>query len=299
MNIFSRSSSIAWTHLGQAHTNLNMENDRIVNSEEYSMEDIDRNLLEWNKWNILTERTDKIYRKTTFSKLTFLTDYTIKTVERTYSLFNEYETIQLFTLDSINRHREKYAFLHVGLVQVAIKPLTREALNTSVLLCLRDDRHLRFNDSLLGMMETSLHKGPVYFNCYPNFSLSLSDINIMDALTLNVKTDGYAMKEGSEPLAIIYRIYYKLMKTILDPQTIADPSPKGHTLLLQASTANSRLRVPQQIQWKDINLPEQWQLQAVAPTPKIENTEPNFIAQKIDGIVITPSVPFFLSSIPF
>ena len=45
MNIFSRSSSVARTHLGQAHTNLNMENNRIVNSEEYSMEDIDRNLL--------------------------------------------------------------------------------------------------------------------------------------------------------------------------------------------------------------------------------------------------------------
>ena len=115
MNIFSRSSSVARTHLGQTHTNLNMENDK-VNFEEYSMEDIDRNFLEWNKWNIPTERTDKIYRQTTFSKLTFLTDYTIKTVERTYSLFNEYETIQLFSLDSINKHREKYAFLHVGLV---------------------------------------------------------------------------------------------------------------------------------------------------------------------------------------
>ena len=93
-----------------------MGNDKIVNSEEYSMEDIDRNLLEWNKWNIPTERTDEIYRQTTFSKLSFLTDYTIRTIERTYSLFNEYETIPLFTLDSINRHREKYAFLHVGLV---------------------------------------------------------------------------------------------------------------------------------------------------------------------------------------
>ena len=66
MNIFSCSSFVARTHLGQAHTNLNMENDRIVNSEEYSMEDIERNLLQWNKWNISTERTDKIYRQTTF-----------------------------------------------------------------------------------------------------------------------------------------------------------------------------------------------------------------------------------------
>ena len=102
MNIFSRSSSVARTHLGQAHTNLdNMENDGIVNSEEYSIKDIDRNLLEWNKWNIPIERIDKIYRQTSFSKLSFMTYYTIKTVERTYSLFNEYETIQLFSIDSI------------------------------------------------------------------------------------------------------------------------------------------------------------------------------------------------------
>ena len=118
--MFSRSSSVARSHLGQTHTVKNMDNDRIVNSEEYSMKDIDRNLLEWN---IPTEKTDKIYQQTSFSKLSFLTNYTIKTIERTYSLFNEYETIQLFSIDSINRHREKYAFLHVGLVQVAVKPL--------------------------------------------------------------------------------------------------------------------------------------------------------------------------------
>ena len=51
-----------------------MENDGIVNSEEYSIKDIDRNLLEWN---ILIERTDKIYRQTTFSKLSFMTNYTM------------------------------------------------------------------------------------------------------------------------------------------------------------------------------------------------------------------------------
>ena len=80
--MFSRSLSVARTHLGQAHTNLGMENDRIVNLEEYIIKDIDRNLLEWNKWNIPTCR---IYRQTSFSKLSFMTDYTIKTIERTYS----------------------------------------------------------------------------------------------------------------------------------------------------------------------------------------------------------------------
>ena len=167
-----------------------MDNERIINFEEYSMKDIDRNLLEWNKWNISIKKLDKIYQQTSFSKISFLRDYTIKTVERTYSLYNEYETIQLFSIDSINRLKEKYAFLHIILVQVVVKPLTREALNTSILLCLRDDRHLRFNDSLLGMMETTLHNGLICFNCYTKFALSLSDRNIMDALTLNIKTDG-------------------------------------------------------------------------------------------------------------
>ena len=49
---------------------MNMDNDRIVNSEEYSMKDIEKNLLEWNKWNIpKKKKTDKIYRQTSFSKV--------------------------------------------------------------------------------------------------------------------------------------------------------------------------------------------------------------------------------------
>ena len=60
--MFIRSSSVARSHLGQAHTDKNMDNDKIVNSEEYIMKHIDRNLLDWNKWNILTEKTNKIYR---------------------------------------------------------------------------------------------------------------------------------------------------------------------------------------------------------------------------------------------
>ena len=97
---------------------------------------------------------------------------------------------------------------------------------------------------LLSLYVIAIGLIPVYFNCRPNFALSLSGRNIMDALTLNVKTDGYYMKEVSEPLAIIYKIYYKLMKTTLDPQSMVEPSPKGHTILLQASTPNNRLRVP-------------------------------------------------------
>ena len=39
------------------------------------------------------------------------------------------------------------------------------------------------------------------------------------------------MYEGAQPLVIVYRIYYKLMKTTLEPQALLE-SPKGKTLLL-------------------------------------------------------------------
>ena len=61
--------------------------------------DIDRKLLEWYKCSIPTINTKQIllHKQGTFSNLSFLTDYTTKIVERIYSLFNEYETIQLFS----------------------------------------------------------------------------------------------------------------------------------------------------------------------------------------------------------
>ena len=67
------------------------------------------------------------------------------------------------------------------------------------------------------------------------------------------------MLEGAQPLVIVYRIYYKLMKTTLEPQALME-SPKGKTLLLQASTCDSHTRVPTQINWNEIKLPNRWLL---------------------------------------
>ncbi|KAG5590338.1 hypothetical protein H5410_040852 [Solanum commersonii] len=40
----------------------------------------------------------------------------------------------------------------------------------------------------MGSIESTVAYGPVYFNAQPNLQLSLTDSNILDALTLNVKT---------------------------------------------------------------------------------------------------------------
>ena len=96
------------------------------------------------------------------------------------------------------------------------------------------------------MVESSIFQGSIYFNCYPNFTVSLTDETVLQTLELDIETSGFNMLEGAQPLVIIYRIYYKLMKTTLKPQALME-SPKGKILLLQASTSGSHTRVPTQI----------------------------------------------------
>lgn len=258
-----------------------MSGDSIVNREEVNLKDLSINV---DDWNIPRVEIDKIYKKDSRFSILSRSDYTIKTEERDIKLFKPYETIRLFTKNSVEKHKQKFNYLHIGLVQIGIKPLTREGLDTSILLCLRDCRMLDFNDSLLGTVETSLCSGPIYFDCYPNFTVSLSDQNILDTLTLNIKTHNYKMAAGSLPLSLIYRINYKAMASAFGSKALRK-SPKGETLLIQTDIARSNMTIPRTIKWNEISLPKTWELQGAVPPKKIENTNVDYITQDRDGKV--------------
>ncbi|GAV71757.1 MP domain-containing protein, partial [Cephalotus follicularis] len=85
----------------------------------------------------------------------------------------------------------KTKYIHFALVHVTIKPLTMQDLNTSILVCLRDARHLNFGDSLIGAIETSLCNGLVYFDGYPDLTISLTDTNVLETLKININVDIY------------------------------------------------------------------------------------------------------------
>ena len=105
------------------------------------------------------------------------------------------------------------------------------------------------------MIIASMYDGPVYFNCYLDITLALDDPNIVKALTLNILTSGYNMEEGSKPFALIYRIYYRLLGTQLNPGARINREPAGKTMLIQCSTADAKTYVPKMIQWQDVALP--------------------------------------------
>ncbi|KAG5621089.1 hypothetical protein H5410_006307 [Solanum commersonii] len=109
------------------------------------------------------------------------------------------------------------------MVQIAFKPLTLKGLPETFLAALRDARNLNFRQSLMGSIESTVAYGTIYFNAQPNLQLSLTDSNILDVLTLNVKTHGYNYAPGSELIYLSYRIYYKLLATLNSRYSVIFP----------------------------------------------------------------------------
>lgn len=170
-----------------------------VNTVELNISNIEQRL---HNWSIPKIDISTFYQKWYFD--TFA-DYSIKTSEHTFSIKKECETFDLLTKQNILHHRKKYRFIHIGLVQIAIKPLFRLGLDISIWIMLRDARHTKFDHSLLTVLESNIANGPIYSNCYSNFSVDLTDENILKTLTVNIHTQNLSF-DKSKSIGLIYRV---------------------------------------------------------------------------------------------
>ena len=96
------------------------------------------------------------------------------------------------------------------------------------------------------------------------------------------------MLEGSVPVALIFKISYKAMISTFNTQHKFQ-SKRDETLLLQTDMSKANTVIPKPIQWKDINLPDEWILegatQPVIPKQLEPNTELQNVTQYSDGKV--------------
>ena len=95
------------------------------------------------------------------------------------------------------------------------------------------------------------------------------------------------MEEGSKFFALIYRIYYRVLSTQLNPGAKINREPTGKTMLIHCSTPDAEVQVPKMIHWQDINLPKEWLLEQETPPAKPIFDELNLthIQQYLDGTV--------------
>ena len=211
----------------------------LISSDEITIENFDRCIDDFRLTQI---QKDHVYKTPRLNL--FTSDYVIRTEERNVQIKKADSKIELLSPTSIAKHKEKgFRYIHIGLVQVGVKPLNREGLNTSILATLRDKRFRNFKDSLLGTVESSLCKGPISFDCYPNFTISLEDTNLLKSLVLDIQTHNYVMEDGSIPIALIFKVHYKAMISAFKTKSQTH-SKKGETLLLQTDMTRSNVVIP-------------------------------------------------------
>ena len=104
-----------------SRSQMSSKSDNTVNKKEISLTNVSSEN-NWQDWKLPLVPQNKIYKKTTFSKLSFLSNYTIKTVEKTYSLRQSFETIQLLSRKEIDKNIDNFSFIHFGLFKLLSNP---------------------------------------------------------------------------------------------------------------------------------------------------------------------------------
>ena len=105
--------------------------------------------------------------------------------------------------------------MHIGLVQVVVKPFIRKVDNVPIYMALRDKRLKKYKSSLLATINTNIHNRPIFFNCYPTFCVDFTCPMAPEALKLDVHIQGGEFRDLKN-FAIMYGVYFRSMSTNLN-----------------------------------------------------------------------------------
>ena len=93
---------------------------------------------------------------------------------------------------------------------------------------------------------------------------------------------------GAKQLALIYRVYYKCIRTNLNVQAL-NKNAKGETTLIQTTAPGSQIQVPKTLKWTEISFPQDWTLQNENYYFQIQHptqtSDLDFVQQLTDGTI--------------
>ena len=144
------------------------------------------------------------------------------------------------------------------------------------------------------MFETNLHQGPVYINNYPNYSVALKSFyNTKNNIILDVKIPENEWNTNSFPITVIYRIYYKIMKTQLAPGALL-MSPKDETTMLLINPEKVSAVIPKTLKHNEISRGLKWELKDLLEPEPPEPVEVENIVEYKSGKVEISFAPLCL-----
>lgn len=154
-------------------------------------------------------------------------------------------------------------------------------------MLLRDKILLKFEDSLLGAVQSNLCNGPIYFNCAPNFQVSLPDPTILNTLVLNVHLPEIKFQNERHEYLLLYRIYFKQTTSEFNQRCLLQ-NDKGETIILAVHSKDTpnATYIPRQLKWNEITIPDQWKFEITQPIRNFEQKNISKIIEQRDGRIL-------------
>ncbi|KAI5663843.1 hypothetical protein M9H77_23166 [Catharanthus roseus] len=84
----------------------------------------------------------------------------------------------------------------------------------------------------------------------------------------------------------MYRIYYRLLSSQLNPRFKLIPTSRDETVLLHIEAEQSKTFSPKRLKWHEITIPEEFQIENAQPPPHIECTEISQIIEEPNGNIL-------------
>lgn len=135
------------------------------------------------------------------------------------------QTISLINVKEVQNEAKKHEtnYLRFGCIRVGISPLVHKGIDAYALCTVRDMTHNKFTNSLIGGIVAPLSNGPIYFDCFPNFSVYTFDDNLRDILKLQIRTTGFDMCQTRTNISIQTRGCFRHTNTLF-PTVLHTPS---------------------------------------------------------------------------
>jgi hypothetical protein len=128
--------------------------------------------------------------------------------------------------------------------------------------------HNKFTDSLIGGIVAPLSNGPVYFDCYPNFSAYTFDEIIGDILKLQIRTNGFDMFPTRTNISIQTRGFFRHNNTYF-LVVLHTPSKTSQSSTLVLTDPLNQKMEHQLIKWENLSFPTDWVIDTPkAPSPR-------------------------------
>ncbi|KAI5659553.1 hypothetical protein M9H77_28346 [Catharanthus roseus] len=84
----------------------------------------------------------------------------------------------------------------------------------------------------------------------------------------------------------MYRIYYRLLSSQLNPRFKLIPTSRDETVLLHIEAEQSKTFTPKRLKWHEISIPKEFQIENTQAPPHIERTEISQIIEETNGNIL-------------